>query len=264
MKLALTEFDGEGRGFIEPSEVLKPIAGLTDACLFCFFNEVIGKLAGEGVLRERPDVKLGSEIGRNPAYELDVDGTTILVVHPGVGAPLAGAFMDELIAYGVSRFLAVGGAGALDGSLTLGKLIIPTSAVRDEGMSFHYAEPSRVIEGDTVAHDAIQRFLIEKNVPFVAGKTWTTDAIYRETHKKIADRKAEGCLTVEMETSAFMAVAQFRGVRFGQILFAGDDVSGDEWDSRNWQKDASTRTNLFWLGAEAVLRLPIGNLGEVK
>ena len=48
MNLALTEFDGEGRGFIEPSEVRKPLAGLTDACLFCFFNEVIGKLADGG------------------------------------------------------------------------------------------------------------------------------------------------------------------------------------------------------------------------
>ena len=41
-----------------------------------------------------------------------------------------------------------------------------------------------------------------------------TDAVYRETEVKVQHRKAEGCLTVEMEAAAFFAVAQFRSVQF--------------------------------------------------
>ena len=65
----------------------------------------------------------------------------------------------------------------------------------------------------------------------------------------------EGCLTVEMETAAFCAVAQFRGVIFGQILYGGDDLTGNQWDQRDWHKLSSTREKLFWLAAESCLQL---------
>ncbi len=87
------------------------------------------------------------------------------------------------------------------------------------------------------------------------GKTWTTDAPYRETPDKMALRRSEGCLTVEMETAAFCAVAQFRDVTFGQILYGGDDLTGDQWDPRDWHVLASTREKLFWLAAESCLQL---------
>ncbi len=91
--------------------------------------------------------------------------------------------------------------------------------------------------------------------PYLIGKTWTTDGIYRETPAKIAQRKAEGCITVEMEAAAFFAVAQFRGVTFAQILYGGDDVSGDVWDNRDWLSRKSVRERLFWLAVEACLNL---------
>ena len=58
-----------------------------------------------------------------------------------------------------------------------------------------------------------------------------------------------------METAAFAAVAQFRGVTFGQLLYSGDSLAGDAWESRNWQKENETRSKLFWLAAEASLLL---------
>jgi len=93
-------------------------------------------------------------------------------------------------------------------------------------------------------------------VPYDLGKTWTTDAVYRETPEKIRRRKAEGALTVEMEAAAFFAVAQFRGVSFGQMLYGGDDVSGTEWDTRGWHQRHDTREKLFWLAVEAAARRP--------
>jgi purine-nucleoside phosphorylase len=68
-------------------------------------------------------------------------------------------------------------------------------------------------------------------------------------------RRAEGCLTVEMEAAAFFAVAQFRGVQFAELLYGGDDLSGSEWDSRQWESHTSVREKLFWLAAEACLLL---------
>ena len=71
----------------------------------------------------------------------------------------------------------------------------------------------------------------------------------------IKRRKEEGCLTVEMEAAGMMAVSQFRNVPFGQILYAGDDLSGLEWDNRGWQSRSDIREQLFWLAAEAVMSL---------
>jgi uridine phosphorylase len=86
-------------------------------------------------------------------------------------------------------------------------------------------------------------------------KTWTTDAVYRETIERTRLRKSQGCSIVEMETSAFMAVAQFRGVEFGQLLYGGDSVQEDGWDDREWQSRGNIRENLFWLAAEALIDL---------
>jgi hypothetical protein len=71
-----------------------------------------------------------------------------------------------------------------------------------------------------------------------------------------AARKSEGCLTVEMEAASLLAVVQLRSVVLGQALYdGGDDLSGSEWDNRGWQSRGEVRQNLFWLAAEACLRL---------
>jgi hypothetical protein len=44
-------------------------------------------------------------------------------------------------------------------------------------------------------------------------------------------------------------------VPFAQILYAGDDLSGSNWEDRGWQSRSDVRDNLFWLAADAVLSL---------
>jgi uridine phosphorylase len=58
-----------------------------------------------------------------------------------------------------------------------------------------------------------------------------------------------------MEAASLMAVAQFRNVLLGQILYAGDDLSGADWDKRGWQSREEVRENLFWLAADACLEM---------
>ncbi len=248
----ILEYDPTPTALIEPSHLLSPI-DIPLHCVLCFFQDVIAGLGERGLLRRVH--LLGSEMGPNPVYALELDGRRLALVHPGVGAPLAGAFLDELIALGCRHFVACGGAGVLNPDLVVGHVIVPTSAVRDEGTSYHYLPPSREVEPSSAAVAAIEATLVHRGVAYVAGKTWTTDGFYRETPARIARRRAEGCLTVEMEAAAFFAVAQFRGVPFGQLLYGGDDVSGDAWDSRAWQGRASVRERLFWLAAEACLLL---------
>ena len=133
--------------------------------------------------------------------------------------------------------------------------IIPVSAVRDEGTSYHYLEPSREVECHKETVKTVVSCLEQMGIPFTTGKTWTSDAIYRETPDMVELRRNEGCITVEMEAAAFFAVSQYYNIPLAQLLYAGDDVSGEEWDSRNWNMQKNIRYDLIISAIEIVKKL---------
>ena len=250
----ILEFDAAREAIIEPGKLIAPLEAMPEHGVLCFFGEVFRDLAAAG--RLETVYHCVSEMGKHPVYALQLeDGRRVAVFHSGVGAALAVGLMEELIALGGRKFVACGGAGVLNRDIAAGHVVIPQSAVRDEGTSYHYLPPSREVEGDPAAIATLERVLQRHGVPYLVGKTWTTDGFYRETPDKVARRRAEGCLTVEMETAAFFALAQFRGVRFAQLLYGGDDVSGADWDHRDWEKRTPVRERLFWLAVEACLEL---------
>lgn len=246
----ILEYDPMPQALIEPTRIVRRM-DVPERCVLCFFQDVITAACADAACVHH----LGSEIGRNPVYELAINGRRLIVIHPGVGAPLAAGFFEEVIALGCRKFIACGGSGVLRPDMAVGHVVVPTSAVRDEGTSYHYLPPAREVAASPEAVAAIEATLQRHHVPYVTGKTWTTDAIYRETSARIERRRDEGCLTVEMEAAAFFAVAQFRGVMFGQLLYGGDDLSGDVWDSREWETRTPAREKLFRLAAEACLEL---------
>jgi uridine phosphorylase len=249
----ILEFDPSPRSVTEPRRPRRLLETAPEACVICFFGEVIRSLVREKRLRRL--VTFRSEMGRHHLYDMAVGERRVAVFHSAVGAPLAAGLLDEIIPCGSRYFIACGGAGVLDREITVGHVVVPVSAVRDEGTSYHYLPPGREVEACPEALQAIEQTLIERNVPYVKGKTWTTDAFYRETPAKVALRRSEGCLTVEMEAAAFFAVARFRNVVLGQLLYGGDDVSGEAWDTRNWHTRTTAREGLFWLAVDAVLRM---------
>ncbi|MBG0784269.1 MAG: nucleoside phosphorylase [Anaerolineaceae bacterium] len=248
----ILEFDNSPRAILEPSERVRP-EDVPEHCVICFFAEVVNEIAENH--RARIAANSLSEIGRHPLYEINVEGKRLAFFHPGIGAPLAVGLMEEMIARGCRKIVACGGCGVLDKEIAVGHLLIPVSAIRDEGTSYHYQAPSREVEMDPKAVSAIETVLGSHGLEYLRVKTWTTDAMYRETPEKAAAYRAEGCLTVEMETAAFIAAAKFRGVDFGQILYGGDAVMADSWDGRTWTSRADIRRNLFWLAAEAAFAL---------
>jgi uridine phosphorylase len=248
----ILEFDGERQSILEPAELIQEM-DVPEHCVICFFAEVIQWLIEEKEARFLANSK--SEMGYHPLYEIDYQGNRLAFFHPGIGAPLAAALLEEAIARGCRKFIAVGGCGVLDKNIAVGHLLLPVSALRDEGMSYHYLPPSREVEADLVAMAAIEGVLQGHGIEYLRTKTWTTDAIYRETENKAKAYLEEGCLAVEMETAAFYAVAQFREVRLGQILYGGDAVIPNEWDGRVWTSRKDIRRDLFWLAAEAVFEI---------
>ena len=248
----ILEYDQDRNAFIRAEKVLKPL-DISKRAVICFFADAIEKVLAAHPHREA--AQLRGEGIRLPVYELDYNGEKVVLVQAMVGAPWAAAHIEELTAYGCRKYIACGGCGVLQKDIAVGHLIIPTSAVRDEGTSYHYAPPSREIAMDENAVKAIEEALTRNSAPYIKAKTWTTDAIFRETPAKVELRKQEGCVAVEMETSAFIAAARFNHVDFGQILYAGDSLAGEEWDNREWNKRDDIRELVLKLAIEACIGL---------
>lgn len=248
----ILEFDPDTTALINAADHTEPI-DTPEHCVPCFFSDVIEQLVRDG--KARVLIELVAESGSTPVYEVSVGEAKVALFNPGLGGPSAAKNMEKVIALGCDKFVACGGAGVLDTAIQLGHVIVPDSAVRDEGTSYHYLAPGREAKASLAGLAAITRVLADHDVPYIIAKTWTTDAFYRSTPEKIRTRKAEGCLTVEMECAAFFAVAMFRGVIFAQLLYGGDDLGSDKWDSRDWTKQATVRERLFWLAAESCLAI---------
>jgi len=248
----ILEFDPDRDAILNPhlTHLKNP---LPEKGVACFFQDVLSQLADEGRLVKIGE--LGSEIGRNPLYRLEWEGPPMLVFHPGVGAPLAAGFVEEVIAGGVRKLIACGGCGVLQKEIVAGHPVVLTAAVRDEGTSYHYLPPGREVSASPKAITALEQALQARNIEYLLGKSWTTDAIYRETASRRSQRMAEGCQVVEMEAAAFFAVARFRGVEFGQVVYGGDLVAPEGWDKRDWINRKDSRQLLFWLAVEACGRL---------
>ena len=252
MTYPILEHDPTREAFIEPTQQIKE-RDVPEHCVICFFKDVIEKVVAEH--DARVVVANRWEDGPHPLYEISYRDQRLAFFHPGIGSALSAALLEEVIAYGCRYFIACGGCGVLEKQIAAGHLLVVSAAVRDEGASYHYLPPAREVVANPRGVKALVGTLAERDVPHLVGKTWTTDGPYRETPKKIQQRKDEGCLAVEMEAAGMMAVAQFRDAPFGQVLYAGDDLSGSEWDSRGWQRLLEVREQLFWLAADAVLSL---------
>jgi uridine phosphorylase len=248
----ILEFDPERQAIIEPSRLVQPL-DIPKHCVICFFPEVIRHVAESG--QARVIAELRWEIGPRPVYEIQFAGHHLALYHPGVGAPLAVGLLEEVISMGCRKFIACGGCGVLDREIAVGHLLVPMSAIRDEGTSYHYLPPAREVCASPIGVAAIERVLQEHHLEYLLTKTWTTDGPYRETPDRAARRREEGCLTVEMEAAAFFAAAQFRMVEFAQILYGGDAVIASAWDGREWASRKEIRENLLWLAAEACLEM---------
>ncbi len=150
-------------------------------------------------------------------YRIDDEGTSYAVYLSLIGGPAASGIMEEVIGLGARRFLFFGSCGVMDNDILSGHIAVPTAAYRDEGTSYHYLPPSAYVEIPTA--ERLAGILQDLDVPYHMTRTWTTDAIYRETRGNMAKRRAEGCRVVDMECPSTAAVALYRSVEFYPFLY---------------------------------------------
>ncbi len=129
------------------------------------------------------------------------------IIGRAVGAAFSVLLAEQLFASGCQFLISLSSAGQV---VDLGQppyFVVIDRALRDEGTSYHYLPPGRFAEADRPLLTRMLPALAATGVPLHVGPSWTTDAPFRETEAKIARRRAEGLLTVEMEAAGLYAYA---------------------------------------------------------
>lgn len=131
------------------------------------------------------------------------------IIGCAVGASYAVLLAEQLFVSGCELLISITSAGKIDEGVKSDYLLIKDT-LRDEGTSYHYLPAN---ERSNISAD-----LLEKLLPLIAnqsmsvqvGKSWTTDAPYRETQSAIANAQALGAGCVEMEASALYAFSKVK------------------------------------------------------
>lgn len=220
-------FDNQSAAIIDPQR--KEDAPKVDACIITF-SHVIEQF----VLEHYDCEKTGSlwcATGETPIWQLTHHGKRFAFYKTYIGASASAALLEDArLELQTDKYIVFGGSGCLNKEIARGKVMVPTEAYRDEGTSYHYAPASDYIKIKNA--DIVATFMGENGIPYVNGKTWTTDAFYRETVKNFEKHKADGCISVEMESAALQAVCDFRGLDFYVFFTRGDLLDAPEWDMR--------------------------------
>ena len=189
--MLLEEFDREIDAVINPEMCVERIENFPEVTISCFswnlFDSVLEAFDAKKI------ADLHSATGLNPVYEVEYKGKRFALFHSLVGEPICVAQYEEVMAMGSKRLILLGNCGVLDKTIEDCGIIIPTAAIRDEGTSFHYAEPGNVIEVNKKYRDTFKNVLADCGYSYVEGMTWTTDACYRETREKV-NRKEQSVL----------------------------------------------------------------------
>lgn len=229
--MKLEEFDRAKEAVFNPADIVRKLDGCPKTVITCFADDLVeygaGKYGGKTVGYYR------CTNGALPLYCLDGRAGGLGLIMSLVGAPAVVSQYEELFAMGVEKILVFGTCGVLDKGLADCSVIVPDRAVRDEGTSYHYAEPGDEIAVNVSSLDRMTRFFSQTGIRYRVGKVWTTDGIYRETRDKVARRKAEGCICVEMECAAIAALARFRNRSVSQFFYSADNLDNDVWEIRS-------------------------------
>jgi uridine phosphorylase len=157
-------------------------------------------------------------------------GAVAVAAPPGIGAPAAAIAVEELAVLGARDIVFIGYAGGLERALASGDLVLIDDALRGDGVSTHYGATGPTCAADPTAAGRLTGTLAGTGIDHRRGRSWTTDALYRETPRAVARARAGGAIVVELEIAAVYAVAASLGVAAAGAVVVGDRLGDGRWE----------------------------------
>ena len=157
--------------------------------------------------------------------------TVVSACSTGIGSPAAAIAVEELSRIGADTFIRVGSCGSLTPDLVVGDIAISSAAVRIEGTSKQYVEPTYPAAASYDVTLALIEAAEKLGRNYRVGYTASTDSFYvgqgrpgvagylpsdaEKFVKKCQDQKV---ITEEMEAAAIFTLAGIFGLRSGCVL----------------------------------------------
>lgn len=166
------------------------------------------------------------------------NGKPVVVMSHGVGASGATICFNELIDCGADTIVRLGTAGGLYDDTGIGDLVVPTAAIRKDGVSAlmvpleYPAVPDLQVTYDLIK--ALERLKVKAR----AGVILTSDLFYPSLlDDQLAFYKKANAIAVEMECSALFITASLRKVRAGSVLML--DGNPLKWSEGHYDPSSS-------------------------
>ena len=165
-------------------------------------------------------------------YSFEIDGTECGIVARTIGGPYAVLVAEQLYVSGARVLLGLTSAGRVSPALPVPSLVVATSAIRDEGTSYHYLSAADIVTAPAKLAANLYEGLQGLGFPVSQGLVWTTDAPYRETTEELQEHAANGALAVEMQAASLFAFAQGRDANVGVVAHVTNaiDHTGEPFD----------------------------------
>ena len=253
--MILNDFDENKTSTFDPHEVENVVPGFPKIGITCFSKKLLDRYVE--IFNGDVIAEIRNANGRVPIYKIKYDDIDIALFMSLVGASACSVEYEEVLAMGLEKLIMFGTCGVLDRSIEDLAIIIPTSAVRDEGTSYHYMKASDEIVINKKYKEEFIEILNKNNISSIMGKVWTIDAPYRETRNKVLKRKEQGCVCVDMECASINAVAQFRDKELFQFFYAADNLDTAKWDKRSLGNSdrLSEKEKIIYLALELVKKM---------
>lgn len=143
-------------------------------------------------------------------YDVHYDRVDFGIIGCAVGAPFAVLIAEQLFVSGCKLLISITSSGIIHPPQNGAKFILIEEALRDEGTSHHYIAPDK----KSAIHPLLAKSLLthfeNADLKISIGKSWTTDAPYRETPSAIDYAKLSGVHCVEMEAAALYAFSEVK------------------------------------------------------
>jgi len=140
-------------------------------------------------------------------YRFKLNNRETGIIGGAVGAPFAVLTAEQLFVSGCKLLISIASAGIIIPPINNSKYILIKSSLRDEGTGYHYLPTDMYVSINNNLFDKISVLFNDQELSLEPGKSWTTDAPFRETPESIEFAKNQGINAVEMEASALYCLA---------------------------------------------------------
>ena len=161
--------------------------------------------------------------GRDRPMQTATNANNLSIINFGMGSANAATVMDLLSAIKPKGVLFLGKCGGVKKSTEIGHFILPTAAIRGEGTSSDYADPSVPAMPSFKLHKFVSEKIVAAGLEYRTGVIYTTNRRvweHDETFKqKLRDLRVIG---VDMETATLFVVGLMNDISRGAFLLVSD------------------------------------------